>query len=576
VTLVDPETDEPISNATVIVTLPNGSEVEGTTDENGTVEIPVDLPVGDNNITVTYPGDETYNGTNTTVAITVGPRESITDAEVNNNVVGNVTIDVTVTDAETGLPVPNGPVSIIVNDTVVGTGDIVDGKATIITTISTSGIMDIDVIYEGNENYTESEKLLNDVEIVPKDSQLESEQIGHVINDTSIKVTLTDEDTGKPIANETIEILYNGTVIAEGITNDDGELITDINLPAGNYTLDIVFEGNSEYANASSQLDVEVNKRDANINNTVSGNNVGNNTIESVITDSQTGAPVVDAKVVLTLEDGTQIESITDSEGKATFNVTLVQGTNDFNVTLVENPIYNEALSNISVETSGPKVIIIGNWTLVRLDEPVDDQPNNDDNNQNDNNAPAVKKPVTPKVNKYNKNTQRNANKNSRYGNYHRYGRYNNYGNYNKRPSWYKPSTRPSKPVMTKAQYRLFITLYAEFFEGDISFSDLVAILKLNGIEIDSTNAWDENGVIIIDYDNLEDVPDTIEIHDNSGHIKDSSYSIDKNYAPSSSGEIDSGNIEVVSTSDSSSSSSSSSAPASTSSASESASTAEG
>ena len=127
---------------------------------------------------------------------------------------------------------------------------------------------------------------------------------------------------------------------------------------------------------------------------------------------------------------------------------------------------------------------------------------------------------------------------------------------------------------MTKAQYRLFITLYAEFFEGDISFSDLVAILKLNGIEIDSTNAWDENGVIIIDYDNLEDVPDTIEIHDNSGHIKDSSYSIDKNNAPSSSGEIDSGNIEVESTSDSSSSSSS--APASTSSASESASTAEG
>ena len=46
ITLVDPETGEPIPNAPVIITLPDGTEVPAVTDENGTVEVPVDLPVG--------------------------------------------------------------------------------------------------------------------------------------------------------------------------------------------------------------------------------------------------------------------------------------------------------------------------------------------------------------------------------------------------------------------------------------------------------------------------------------------------------------------------------------------------
>ena len=101
-TLVDPVTDEPIPNATIIVTLPDGTEVNGTTDENGTVEIPIDIPVGNNTLNVTYPGNETYNGTNTTVTIDVEPRDSTTTAVVTNNTAGNVTLDVTVTDTETG------------------------------------------------------------------------------------------------------------------------------------------------------------------------------------------------------------------------------------------------------------------------------------------------------------------------------------------------------------------------------------------------------------------------------------------------------------------------------------------
>lgn len=98
---------------------------------------------------------------------------------------------------------------------------------------------------------------------------------------------------------------------------------------------------------------------------------------------------------------------------------------------------------------------------------------------------------------------------------------------------------------MNKVQYRVFIVLFKEYFEGDMSFSDFVAILKINGIEIATTNSWNENGEIILDYDNLDEVPDTIEIRDNSGHLEDYTQSINKNNEPNSDGVIDSGDVEV-------------------------------
>lgn len=113
-------------------------------------------------------------------------------------------------------------------------------------------------------------------------------------------------------------------------------------------------------------------------------------------------------------------------------------------------------------------------------------------------------------------------------------------------PSWKKRGNKHSPKVpLSKPQYRLLITLYQEFLEGDMSYSDFVAILKLNGIEIARVADWNENGELILDYDDLSEVPDTIELHDNSGHVKDFVQDIDKDQMASASGEIDGGDIEV-------------------------------
>ena len=102
--------------------------------------------------------------------------------------------------------------------------------------------------------------------------------------------------------------------------------------------------------------------------------------------------------------------------------------------------------------------------------------------------------------------------------------------------------------LMFREHYRLFIYLYNEYLYGNMTYSEFVAILQLNGIQIDESNAWDSNGTLIFDYDDLEDVPDSIGLHDNGGHVKDSSDSVEKHKPISNSGVIDSGEVvaEVV------------------------------
>lgn len=71
ITVLDANTSAVIKNGTVFVTLPNGTEVMGVTDNNGNVVIPVDLSVGEYELPVTFMGNENYTVSNTTVLIII-------------------------------------------------------------------------------------------------------------------------------------------------------------------------------------------------------------------------------------------------------------------------------------------------------------------------------------------------------------------------------------------------------------------------------------------------------------------------------------------------------------------------
>ena len=115
-----------------------------------------------------------------------------------------------------------------------------------------------------------------------------------------------------------------------------------------------------------------------------------------------------------------------------------------------------------------------------------------------------------------------------------------------KSSSWDKNQRKHSGRYFDSGQeFKLFIFLYNQFFFGNMTYEDFVAVLKENGIELEESNNWDSNGTLEFDYDNIDDVPDSIELSDNSNHFKDSSDEIDKEKPVSDSGVIDSGDVEV-------------------------------
>ena len=115
-----------------------------------------------------------------------------------------------------------------------------------------------------------------------------------------------------------------------------------------------------------------------------------------------------------------------------------------------------------------------------------------------------------------------------------------------KSSSWDKNQRKHSGRYFESGQeFKLFIFLYNQYFFGNMTYEDFVAILKENGIELEESNNWDSNGTLEFDYDNIDDVPDSIELSDNSNHFKDSSDEIDKEKPVSDSGVIDSGDVEV-------------------------------
>lgn len=115
-----------------------------------------------------------------------------------------------------------------------------------------------------------------------------------------------------------------------------------------------------------------------------------------------------------------------------------------------------------------------------------------------------------------------------------------------KSSSWDKNQRKYSGRYFESGQeFKLFIFLYNQFFFGNMTYEDFVAVLKENGIKLDESNNWDSNGTLEFDYDQIEDVPDSIELSDNSDHFEDSSDKIDKDKPVSDSGVIDSGDVEV-------------------------------
>ena len=88
------DVNEAITNASITVTLPDGKTLTGVTDENGIINVPLDLSVGANDFVISYPGNGTYNKINITLPLSVDLNNMPINSETLSNTEGNVTITV--------------------------------------------------------------------------------------------------------------------------------------------------------------------------------------------------------------------------------------------------------------------------------------------------------------------------------------------------------------------------------------------------------------------------------------------------------------------------------------------------
>ena len=246
-----------IPNAPITVTLPNGTKIPATTKADGTVEIPVNLPVGNNQIKVDYPGNQTYKPASQTVPVNVQKTPTTTTITVLNNTAGNVRVTGTVKD-KYGRNVNEGTITIKNGNTDVGIGKVTNGAYTITTNMANKGLCTLKAEYAETNNYLSSNNTTT-VTINPKTPTLTVQPVGSNVGNTSIIATLKDPE-GKPIGNAPVTVtLPNGTKIT-GTTNNNGVLNIPIDLREGNNNLTINYPGNATYNPVTTKTNMKVSK----------------------------------------------------------------------------------------------------------------------------------------------------------------------------------------------------------------------------------------------------------------------------------------------------------------------------
>ena len=220
---------------------------------NGTAEIVVpDLPAGDYEVTVEYPGDDKY-----------GPNEDNVTFSVSK-----LPTDMNVTIPEDPVPGKNTTVVVDLPDDATGNVTVtVDGKnytvpvenGTANVTIPglPEGEHNITIDYSGDDKY-EPDTTNRTINIVSgKGAILTSEDVVMIYKDGSrLYAWLVDTD-GNPIANATISFTIHGITYTK-VTNASGVASLAINLEYGLYDADISYAGNATYNSATTNATVNV------------------------------------------------------------------------------------------------------------------------------------------------------------------------------------------------------------------------------------------------------------------------------------------------------------------------------
>ena len=366
-----------LADKEIIITI-NGQEYIINTNADGKYNyIYTTSTLGENIVSVNYPGDNKYSSSSNQTSFNV--RKINTNLSIDTIDDTTIESDITISGIlkdEFGNIIVNKEIIITINGQEYTTTTDNDGKYNYKYTTEMTGLHNIEVIYAGDTTYFPS----NDTTYFPSNNKttfnvrkINTNLSINDINDTTIgqeieiSGVLTDE-FGNNVPNATIKIIVNGNQQNTTITDAEGNYKVIINDTLGLNTVFVIYDGNYKYYPSNNQTSFNTTT-----NTMISINNIDDTTIGSSININGTlkdgeGNTLSNTNIIITI-NGQEYTVITDNDGKYNYiYTTSTLGENIVGVSFIGNathkPSNNQTSFNVRKINTNLSIDTIDDTTI--------------------------------------------------------------------------------------------------------------------------------------------------------------------------------------------------------------------
>ena len=340
-TVVD-ENNSVLANREVSIVLDDINYVL-VSDDNGQVSIPVDLSLGDYSVDIYVKNEDNVFELVKSESVAVKskviigydienhPDKSIITVNLSKAI--NATLEIVVDGKSYKLPVSSKTMSLPLSDL-------------------DSGIHNIEIAVVEDDIF-EFNRICAQFNVTAISTKiLAGDMTTYAKSAKEYAVTLTDE-FGKPLSGKVIRFAISDKLFTK-TTDENGQAAVNIDLPAGDYEVSLIFDGDSRYVNSSNSSKISV-KSTVILNDSLTKTC---NAVYSYKLLDLDGNPLKNAKVEFSIDNVTHT-SISDSEGVVSVKITKQSGSCNL---IVYNPLNNESSQvtiNVSKRISQNKDIVI-------------------------------------------------------------------------------------------------------------------------------------------------------------------------------------------------------------------------
>ncbi len=350
-TIVD-EDEEALSNVEVCFKIYNDKNkivatYYNTTNDEGVVFLATDLNAGSYSVRISLVNPY-YEG-ELVESIVVSKANTMVTA-INNNAILNRTTLISANVASDDRIINEGNVTFYVNGVKIGSGDVVNGSATVEYKHPKVGNFEINAVYSESENYLESNnKASLDVDKIT--ANFESKNIISTYKDIDSYnvVVLDDEFNSVGKINIQFNIYKDGNLLANNyvISDSEGNAKLSIDLSAGDYIIETNIVDDEYQGSINNTLNIT--KAIAKLTASQNGDLYQNTSITISLKQAITNKAYENQKVLVSFSNGKIYSLTTDSNGEASQDLDFDAGEYTYQL--------NSANSNINAKSAGSLVI---------------------------------------------------------------------------------------------------------------------------------------------------------------------------------------------------------------------------